>query len=56
MTDSISLQTSATSEAGEGELPKEMSVIGDDRNIHPKSLQQVINEVRASLPEVCWPS
>lgn len=51
---SISLQTSATSEAGEGELPKEMSVVGEDHNIHPKPLQQVIDEVR-TIPGTCQP-
>ena len=54
-TGSISLQTSATSEAGEGELPKEMSVIGEDHNIHPKPLQQVIDEVRAIFPDAYQP-
>lgn len=37
---------SVTEELGEGGLPLEMFVMGEDLNIHPKLLQQIIDEVR----------
>lgn len=43
--DFLCLPQTVTEELGEGELPREMFVIGEDLNIRPKLLQQVIDEV-----------
>ena len=41
----LCLPQTVMEELGEGELPREMFVIGEDLNIRPKLLQQVIDEV-----------
>lgn len=50
--DFLCLLQTVTEELGEGELPREMFVIGEDLNIHPKMLQQVIDEARLSLSHI----